>query len=488
MCAVLSTRAQGLDDQYVQIYNQIQQADGYLKLGQKGQAAILYQEALVGLKRIKTMAPKWNDGVVSFRLDYVSEKLAELRHEPPPADTTAEAQPAPAVVDWAAQAASLAERVRALEAQRAELAAKLKEALELHPATADPAELQKARDTVEQLQKENDLLKAAVEQAKARPASSSKASAKEIDAALEKGRKEGKEKSKKEIATLESHLASANSEIDFLKKQISELSQKKSSGKGDKDIDRLRAELKVYEQNPVPLTAEERAWLQGVEPATAAAAPAPATSSAPAPGAGATAAAPAKPAKKAHYELPPGAGPLMADATRDFSARRFEQALKKFQQVLSQDENNLNVLYFVGACQIQLNQRDDANKTVAHALQVDATDEPALALLGTIRYQEDKYEEAFAALSRAVELDPKDASAQNLLGATLAQKGQTAAAETALRKALELQPEFGDAHYNLALIYLHEKPPFVHLARFHYRKALAQGHRPNVELEKLVGH
>ena len=43
----------------------------------------------------------------------------------------------------------------------------------------------------------------------------------------------------------------------------------------------------------------------------------------------------------------------MADAARDFAARRYEQALKKFQQVLSQDENNLNVLYYVGACQIQ---------------------------------------------------------------------------------------------------------------------------------------
>jgi len=120
---VLSTRAQGLDDQYVQIYNQIQQADGYLKLGQKGQAAILYQEALVGLKRIKTMAPNGTTGSSRSALITSSEKLAELRHEPrrrhhrrgpTRARRGGLGRPGPRL---------LAERVRALEAQRAELAA-----------------------------------------------------------------------------------------------------------------------------------------------------------------------------------------------------------------------------------------------------------------------------------------------------------------------------------------------------------------------------
>ncbi len=486
LCALISAHAQGLDDQYVQIYNQIQQADGYLNLGQKAQAAMLYQEALGGLKRIKTMAPKWNEGVVTFRIDYLNEKLAGLRNQPVPATVSTES-PAPAAsVDWPAQTAALTEKVRALEAEKAELSAKLKEALGVRPATTDASEIQKAQETAGRLQKENDDLKTALEQAKLQAGGSGKSGSKELEAGIEKARKEAKEKYKKEIASLEEKITIDKNEINDLKRRLADAGKNKPARASDKEVEKLRAEIKVYEARAIPLTAEEQAYLKSVEPSTTSVSPAatPGSPTAPADANG----APAVKTKKAHYDLPPGAGPLMADAARDFAARRYEQALKKFLQVLSQDESNLNVLYYVGACQIQLNQRDDANKTIQQALRVDPSDEPALTLLGTIRYQENKYDEAFAALSRAVELDPKDAAAQNLLGATLAQKGQPAAAETALRKALELQPEFADAHFNLALIYIHDKPPYIHLARFHYRKALSIGHRPNEELEKAVGH
>ena len=89
-------------------------------------------------------------------------------------------------------------------------------------------------------------------------------------------------------------------------------------------------------------------------------------------------------------------------------------------------------------------------------------------------------------MSRAAKLDPQNPQIQNYLGVTLSQKGLRAQAETALRKAIELDPDYGDAHNNLAVIYLSEKPPMAALARWHYQKALDLGQPRNPDLEKKL--
>jgi tetratricopeptide (TPR) repeat protein len=466
LCALPAARSQGLEDQYVKIYTEIQQADSLAAQGQDGQAGVLYQEALAGLNRLRTSYPTWNAQVVSFRINYVNGKLAGLRRQAAPAKVNAEAQPSEPV-DWTKRSQALAEQVRALEAEKAELSAKLKEALSIQPAAGDPAEVKKARDSAQALSKENDALKAALEQARAQAESAANSGA--------------KDKSKKEVSSLENRLAAANTKIDDLKKQLADLrAEARTSGKKNlaAEAESLRARLKVYEARAVPFTAEELALVSADSPSVS-----PVESSSPG---GLARAGAIKPARRPHHELPPGAGPLMAEAERDFASGRAEAALAKFLQVLSQGEDNLTVLCNVAACQIQLNRKEDAEKNVARALALDPADEPALELMGTLRYQENKFDEAFAALSRATELDPRDALAQNMLGATLAQKGDRSAAETAFRRAIEIRPDYGLPHYNLAVIYANQSPPFLHLARFHYLKALALGHPADEKLAKLV--
>jgi len=59
-------------------------------------------------------------------------------------------------------------------------------------------------------------------------------------------------------------------------------------------------------------------------------------------------------------------------------------------------------------------------------------------------------------------------------------------AENALRRAIQLQPGYGSAHYNLALVYLHQQPPLIELARWHYQKAIAAGHPRSTQVEQLL--
>src|SRR5437588_6617939 len=83
--------AEGPDDQFVRIYNWIQQADALAESGRNDQAGQKYLQAQAELKTLQAAHPDWNASVVGFRLKYVAEKLATLtQKEKQPAQLTTE--------------------------------------------------------------------------------------------------------------------------------------------------------------------------------------------------------------------------------------------------------------------------------------------------------------------------------------------------------------------------------------------------------------
>ncbi len=195
LASLLGARAEGPDDQYVRIYNLIQQADSLQANGQPSQALAKYLEAQSGLQRFRKGYPEWNVKVVNFRINYLAAKVAALSGSTPPA------APAPAVAaskdggplkasvpgslpgtmpgsvgssapsDLQNQLNLLKEQARQLQAEKQVLEAKLKEALAAQPASVDAREFAEAQQKVKTLQQENDLLKTTLAQEKAKPAS-----------------------------------------------------------------------------------------------------------------------------------------------------------------------------------------------------------------------------------------------------------------------------------------------------------------------------
>jgi hypothetical protein len=157
-------RAEGPDDQYVQIYNLIQEADKLNNTDRPSEALPKYLEAQTGLLRFQKGYPDWNVKVIGFRLNYVAEKVATLsarvpaRVAPMPAAAAKPvAQPGPspappaqpaAPSDWDNQLNALKDQVRQLQTDKSVLEAKLKEALSVQPAAVDPRELAKAEEKV----------------------------------------------------------------------------------------------------------------------------------------------------------------------------------------------------------------------------------------------------------------------------------------------------------------------------------------------------
>jgi tetratricopeptide (TPR) repeat protein len=251
-----------------------------------------------------------------------------------------------------------------------------------------------------------------------------------------------------------------------------------------KDLDALQARIETYEAKKTPYTAEELALFKAPAPVAAASRPVevPTTNTNTA---NTTNTANATPAKRSMNDLPAGAGTLVAEARRDFSAGRYDEAERKYTQVLKLDEKNAFTLGNLAAIQLERGRFDDAEKNLKVALAAAPDDAYNLSLLGILKFRQDKFDEALDALSRSAKLDPNNAETQNYLGITFSQKGQREAAEAALRKSIQISPDYASAHHNLAIVYATQTPPFTALAKYHYQKAVILGHPKNPELEKL---
>ena len=110
-------RADGPDDEYLQIYNLIQQADASNANGKAAPAKAKYQEAQTALRNFQKAYPDWNVKLVRYRLNDLAQKAAALSAKPPAAAGGATATNAPAAQGTATTAAQTSlTQVKLLEA------------------------------------------------------------------------------------------------------------------------------------------------------------------------------------------------------------------------------------------------------------------------------------------------------------------------------------------------------------------------------------
>lgn len=200
VAGALHASAQSPEEQYVRIYNLIQQADALNSNGRFDQALPKYLEAQSALQRIQKFNPAWNPRVVSFRLNYLAEKIDSgpgantvapaptpvpkpVAPPPPTTPTPAETQPVTPTMP-ATEVADLRNTVSRLQSEKTILEAKLKEALATQPAAVDPRELAKAQERIQSLLKENELLKTSLDSEQGRPGTAASKEVAELRNAL----------------------------------------------------------------------------------------------------------------------------------------------------------------------------------------------------------------------------------------------------------------------------------------------------------------
>ena len=291
--------------------------------------------------------------------------------------------------------------------------------------------------------------------------------------ALQKGTHEKEFRSY--ISSLEKRLAKAerkNTNPASKRKGLSGIFSRRKSGRAEQAqvaelqnrIDTLRARLEILEAEKIPYTDEEKKLF--AEPGTGD--------------------QPANTLQAKVATLPEGGADDFKAGQAALVEAKYGEAEQKFLHVLKLDEENPLTLGNLALAQMEQGNYEGAEASLTRALKNDDEDAFSLSLIGTLRYRQKKFDEARDYLAKAVKLNPEDANAQHFLGSALNNLGQRKAAETALRKALQIKPGHAEAHHNLAVVYATQKPPFIALAKFHYKKAVAGGHEKNADLEKIL--
>jgi Flp pilus assembly protein TadD len=254
----------------------------------------------------------------------------------------------------------------------------------------------------------------------------------------------------------------------------------------------LKTQMEVLSSPLVTLNAEEENMLKVSAPSLVAPEPeAPAAAAAATAGATATlSSATEKPASPESYaekpRIPEEFKDTAAKATALYNEKKFDEAAAAYQEILNKYPQSIYALSNLGVVRFQQQKYPEAEKALREAVRVASNDAFSHSVLGIVLVQQEKYDDAIQVLSRAVALDPNDAKTRNYLGISSSRKGLQEAAEQECRKAIELDESYGDAHFNLAVIYATQVPPAKELAKRHYNRALELGVPKDEELEKLL--
>lgn len=173
-------------------------------------------------------------------------------------------------------------------------------------------------------------------------------------------------------------------------------------------------------------------------------------------------------------------------ATRAFAAGDWQEASHLYQRILEKEPENPLILANLGAVEYQLGDLRACCHYLERALSLKEDLMASREMLGMAYYRRGEPLRAVAALARAVADQPESPRAHNQLAVVLQSMEWYDGAAQSLRHAIRLDPEYGDAHFNLALIYVADEPPSLELARRHYGKARQLGVPADEDLEKRL--
>jgi Flp pilus assembly protein TadD len=175
-----------------------------------------------------------------------------------------------------------------------------------------------------------------------------------------------------------------------------------------------------------------------------------------------------------------------AEGNSAFLRKDYAAARKAYQRVVDLVPDNALGLVNLGVVEFSSGNLDKAEGLLKKAVAIRLDNPPAWLTLGIIYMDKEQFDAALAALSQAVLQDPRNPRARNYLGVVVGRKGWIDGAQSELRRAVELDPNYSDAHYNLAVFYLEEKPPAIELARRHYFRAIELGAEKDAAIEKVL--
>lgn len=162
-------------------------------------------------------------------------------------------------------------------------------------------------------------------------------------------------------------------------------------------------------------------------------------------------------------------------ARLDFKEGRYAEAEAGFLEYLRYLPQNVPCLCNLGVLKTTMKNYSEAEYFLEKAIAIDGKSALANYLLGRVYFLQDKLDEALSKLETGLTYDPQNAKAHNCVGVISTRKGWVGRAERAFTNAVSIDPEYGDAHFNLALLHATKDQPNPQEAGKHYFRALHLG-------------
>lgn len=174
-------------------------------------------------------------------------------------------------------------------------------------------------------------------------------------------------------------------------------------------------------------------------------------------------------------------------AKRAFSNGRFLVAREFFESILEESPGNVTTQINLGVVHLRNQDPPLAIQSFHDAITLKgATPLPyAQFMLGVAHYELGEYEQARTHFMDSLQTEPANAKAHVFMGSISGVLGQVTLAESHFNEAISIDPTLSEPFYNLSILRLREGKKQEGLIL--YRKALENGHQPDLELEAQFG-
>ncbi len=184
--------------------------------------------------------------------------------------------------------------------------------------------------------------------------------------------------------------------------------------------------------------------------------------------------------------LPTATVALANRAANAFSKQDWPGARKAYREMLQSDPENALAWANLGAVEQQSGGIDAAAACFEASVRFNPKLAQSWLSLGLLYSGKGDHYRAMSCFTRALHEDPVDARAHNYLAIEAKNLGWVDAALSELQRAIEINADYGIAHFNLATIYLEQKPPSKSLAQRHYKRALDLGLEKDEVIEQKL--
>ncbi|MES2595047.1 MAG: tetratricopeptide repeat protein [Verrucomicrobiota bacterium] len=177
---------------------------------------------------------------------------------------------------------------------------------------------------------------------------------------------------------------------------------------------------------------------------------------------------------------------LLDKANEAFSTKRFPEAAALYEDALRADPKNTTALVGLGYAREREQKYAEAETALKKCLVYEPENETAAFHLGVTYFKQDRWNDAMGSFEKSLTINPKNARGRHYLGIISTKLNFIERAEREFKTALAIDPSYGEAHFNLAVLYATWDPPQWDKARAEYDEALKKGVTPDENLEKLL--